>query len=129
MGQHDTSQDVQNRFTAYLQIALKRKKRDYQRKQARIKGREFLTDFQDTEYPDYHVSDMPDWPKYTENSMLLDALSSLTERERCVLFARILDGIRYDELPSSLSLRYSAAASVYRRAIQKLKKAMKEERE
>lgn len=127
MGQHNTSQDVQNRFTAYLQIALKRRKRDYQRKQICAKGREVLTDFQNTEYEDCHAYGAPDWPRYTGNSTLLEALACLTERERRVLFARILDGIGYDELPDSMDLRYGAAASIYRRAVQKLKKAMKGE--
>lgn len=124
MGQHDTSQDVQNRFTAYLQIALRHKKRDYQKKQSRVKGREFSTDFRDDDYPDCHAYGGPDWPRYAENSALIEAMARLTERERYVLFARILDGIGYDELPDSMNLRYSAAASIYRRAIGKLKKEM-----
>ena len=56
MGQQYDNQSrdcaLQNRFTGYLQIALKRKKRDYIQKQLRQKTREFPIDLQTIEIAD-----------------------------------------------------------------------------
>lgn len=128
MGQHDDSQDVQNRFTAYLLVALTRKKCNYQREQVRLKGRECSTDFQDAEYPDCRAYGVPDWPRYT-HSALMEALSRLTERERYIIFERVLNGREYNKLADGMNLRYNSTASIYRRAIQKLKRALKEGQE
>ncbi len=129
MGQHETSQDVQNRFTAYLLISLARKKRDYQKKQARARGRELLTDFQNGQYEDYRAYGMPDWPRHTpqsECSALIEALSGLTERERYIIFERVLMESGYSKLADSMNLQYSGAVALYRRAIRKLKRALGE---
>ena len=131
MGQHKASQDVQNRFTAYLLVSLARRKRDYQKNQIRTKSRELLTDFQDGQYEDCRSYGVPDWPRYTvqgECSALMDALYCLTERERYIIFERVLMESRYAKLADSMNLQYSGAASLYRRAIQKLKKKLEEGR-
>lgn len=129
MGQHDNSQDVQNRFTAYLLVSLARKKRDYQEKQTRARGHELLTDFQNDQYEDYRAYGSPDWPRYADQSeyfALAEALSHLTERERYIIFERVLNGQAYTKLADSMGLRYNSTTSIYRRAIQKLKRALEE---
>lgn len=51
---------LQNCFTAYLLVALKRKRRDHIQKQRRLKHHEFPTDFQDTLLADSSAHDMLD---------------------------------------------------------------------
>lgn len=127
MGQRDDAMAVQNRFTAYLLIALKHKKRDYIVKQERFQN-ELPTDFQSAQFADDStygmVSSLP-FPLQIEDDRLMDALGQLTAKERYILFERVLNDCGYDELADSLNLRYSGAASAYNRIIQKLRKALR----
>lgn len=114
---------LQNRFTAYLQAALRRKKCEYIQKQNRIKGREILTDFQVTELADSSECGV-NWGLSFEDFTLSQALDGLTAKERFILFECILNGKRYKELAEALNLRYNGAASAYRRVIKKLCKEL-----
>ena len=87
MGQQYENQSrnraLQNRFTAYLQIALRRKRRDYIQKRLRQDVHEFLTDFQETAFADGSNSDFGGTCRdlsQMEDSALLQALSGLTGR-------------------------------------------------
>ena len=111
---------LQNRFTAYLLTAIRRKKRDYIAKQERINGHEFAVDLQAAQFPDEAVD---------TNTLILDlalmqALDSLTARERYILLERVVNKRRYDELASLLGLRYSGVSSAYHRIIHRLRKEL-----
>lgn len=128
MGQQSTSQDIQNRFTAYLQTALKRKKRDYAQKQMHITAHEFLTDFQDTQYSgEYTIISETLFSFSVEDQAFMRALSMLKARDRYIFFERVLNGTSYHALANRLNLQYSSVAAAYRRTIQKLKVALEEE--
>ena len=62
-----------------------------------------------------------------QNEKLFWSLSTLTERERYVLFNRALDERSLEELAVELGLSYKGVAAIYYRAIQKIKKKMKGE--
>lgn len=124
MGQQNNSQDIQNRFTAYLQTAVKRRKRDYLKKQIRFASHEMLYDFGSAPYSACCGSS--DWLWYLPESEDVAFLSQLTSRERYILVERVLKGTGYDELAKRLGLQYNSAASAYHRAIQKVKKMLKE---
>lgn len=111
---------LQNQFTAYLLTALKRKKRDYMKKQMRINGHEFAVDFQTVQFPD----DTPGREIPAEDFALTQALDRLTARERYILFEHILNGRCYDALAKPLGLRYSGVSAAYHRVIQKLRKEL-----
>lgn len=121
---------LQNRFTGYLQVALKRKKRDYIQKQKRERAHEYLTDFQAVEFAGgsdcgFDGSSQDFWK--LEDAALTQALSELTVRERFILFERVLNGSGYGELAETLGLRYSGAASAYHNIIKKLCKELRGE--
>ena len=59
-------------------------------------------------------------------SELLNALEQISERERYVFMARVLDGISFEELGAELGLGYKGVAAVYYRAVSKIRKRMKE---
>ena len=131
MGQrNDNTNEVftlQNRFTAYLLTALKRKKRDYIKKQTRLCDHELLTDFQSEEYNDspVHLLKSTDQFSYRiEYDTLMQALSQLTDKERYILFERILNDCGYEELAHRLELNYGSVATAYHRIIKKLRKAL-----
>lgn len=110
---------LQNQFTAYLQTALKRKKRDYMRKQFRVANHEIAVDFQTTQFSDDTVR-AEGAEVLEENLALMQALSRLTARERYILFERMINGYGYDALTKPLGLRYSGVSAAYRRIVQKL---------
>lgn len=119
---------LQNRFTAYLLIAVKRQKRDYIQKRNQIKNNEvsITPGMEETmEYcvdngPMEHLSPM----EQMEDMALMDALKRLSEKERYVLFGRLLNESEYETLGGELGLRYSGVATIYRRVIKKLRKEL-----
>ena len=61
-----------------------------------------------------------------ENVALQCALEQISERERYVFMARVLDGISFEELGAELGLGYKGVTAVYYRAASKIRKRMKE---
>lgn len=132
MGQQYENQSrdcaLQNRFTGYLQTALKRKKRDYIRKQVRKRAYDFPADFQATQFADsseYSVDRNRQDLSQLEDTALAQALSKLTARNRFILFERVLNGSSYDTLAEILGLRSSGVASAYHSIIKKLRKELR----
>lgn len=118
---------LQNCFTAYLLVAIKRKRYDYLQKRCRLKCHEFSTDFQETLLANDSARDMLDRMPFSwqcENQALLSALDQLTARERYILLERVLNERSYNELGRSLGLRYNGTAAAYRRIIVKLRKKL-----
>ena len=59
---------LQNEFTAYLSLAVVRRKKDLLRKRERLQRHELSTDFQDSELPDTYSACIPDpFPLEFEN--------------------------------------------------------------
>ena len=63
---------------------------------------------------------------YFENKALEHAVWELTERDRYVLFSRIMAERSFEDLGAELGLSYKGIAAVYARAIKKLKRQMEE---
>lgn len=131
MGQHYEGQDetnaLQNRFTGYLLVALKRRKRDYINKRSRLENRELLTDFQRDPFPNesaYTV--MGNAPSFAqvEYSDLMQAISHLSAKERYILFERVLMECEYAELAEHLKLHRGSVSMAYHRIIKKLRKEL-----
>lgn len=131
MGQHYEGQNeinaLQNRFTGYLLVALKRKKRDYMNKRNRLESREFLTDFQSDLLPGESACIMtgkaPSFAQ-VEDSGLMQAISHLSARERYIFFERVLMECEYAELAERLNLRCGSVSTAYHRIIKKLRKEL-----
>ncbi len=65
-------------------------------------------------------------PMQMEDSALLHALKGISERERYVFFARVLDERGFESLAEEMGLGYKGVATIYYRALSKIKKKMKE---
>lgn len=119
---------LQNRFTAYLLTAVRRQKCAYIRKQNRIKSNEtsMTSEMEETmeccvdNGPIEHLPPM----EQMEDIALMDALKRLSEKERYVLFGRLINESEYETLGGVLGLRYSGVAAIYRRVIKKLRKKL-----
>lgn len=131
MGQHYESQSeinaLQNHFTGYLLVALRRKKRDYMNKRNNFENRELLTDFQNDPIPDesaYSIEAKAPSFAQVEDLDLLRAISHLSERERYILFERVLNECEYAKLAEYLNVRRGSISTAYHRIIKKLRKEL-----
>lgn len=120
---------LQNRFTAYLFSAVQRRRAQYIDEE--VKAQKISSLMEETTMDnsfDLEKIALADMPLYMrlQNEKLLLALSQLTERERYVYFSRTLDERDFEELGAELGLSYKGVAAIYYRAIQKIKKKMKE---
>lgn len=122
-GQKDTFA-LQNSFTAYVLVAIKRKKRDYLQKRSRIETYESMTDPLAVRFAGNPANELPFVAPQIEDDALMQALTQLTAKERYILFQRVLYGSEYDELAADLNLRYNGIASAYHRIIKKLRKEL-----
>lgn len=116
------SNAVQNRFTAYLITAIRRKKTDYWKKTEHVRTHELIVDtdevFEDGETSYENVMNIGG---EIQNEALEDALKRLSIRERYIIFARVVDMRGFAEIGTELGLGYQGVAAVYYRAIRKIK--------
>lgn len=116
---------VQNRFTAYLATAVKRRRNDYLQQQDRRQQIESLTE----DYPfllEYSIEQdmllgLPVLMQL-EDSALLCALKELSEWERYIFLARALDGKGFEVLAEETGMGYKGVSAVYYRTVQKIKR-------
>lgn len=126
--------DFQNQFTAYLVRAVRRKRRGYIEAQVRRLNREISTDlpeyFWDTEVQSNPMDELLfEEPAsfgevYFKNERLEAALRRLPDRDRDVLFSKVVAEHSFTEIAAEMGLSYKGVAAVYYRAIGKLKKEL-----
>ncbi|MCM1561440.1 MAG: sigma-70 family RNA polymerase sigma factor [Butyrivibrio sp.] len=123
-----TEQEIlQNRFTAYLSKAIQRRRKNYLEQIGRRKeetlSEEMITNlgiFMELDA----INELP-LIMQLESEPLFYALKSLNERERHVFLAKVLDEKKFHTLAIELGMSYKGAATVYYRAVKKLKESMK----
>lgn len=118
---------IQNQFTAYLTTAVQRRRNDYLQQLDRRRQIETLTE------------DFPFMPECSieqdmllglpalmqlEDSALFQALKELSERERYIFLARVLDGKDFETLAEEMELGYKGVSAVYYRTAQKIRRKM-----
>lgn len=118
---------LQNQFTAYLMTAVRRQKIDYLRRRARLGKYELPTglDSAFTQTLDALAENTRSVEQLVlESITLAQALDLISDRERYVFLARALEERGFGDLSAELGIGYNSAASIYYRAIQKLKRKM-----
>ncbi|MDE6641737.1 MAG: sigma-70 family RNA polymerase sigma factor [Acetatifactor sp.] len=120
---------MQNMFTAYLTTAVKRRRNDYIQQATKLQQMEDVTDSlqYNLEYgteEDIFLG-LP-LSMQLEDSALLHALKEVSERERHVFFARVLDERSFESLAEEMGMGYKGVTSMYYRTLRKIKKKMKE---
>lgn len=133
---NEESAYLQNRFTAYIVKAIRNRKRDIQRGRAKRYENELCVDFQEFACLYESRDGVPGKKSEKEatsfeeidfrNEVLERVIWSLSERDRYVLFARILEERSYEDLGDELGLAYKGVAAVYIRAVKKIREAMEE---
>lgn len=118
---------LQNQFTAFLVTAIRWQKSAYLKKRANLGKHELPTDF-DSAFAQ-SLEAMAE-NTFTVEQPVLDsialvrALGQLSDRERYVFFARVLEERSFDDLAAELGIGYKGVAAIYYRTIQKLKREM-----
>ena len=117
-----TEQDIlQNEFTAFITTSIERSRIKYLQREAnrsRLIG----------EMEDEKLALIPDGTDFVsnlcENDALAYALKQLDERERYVLFARVLEDKSFAEIADKLGVKYKCATMIYYRTTEKLRKIL-----
>lgn len=127
---------LQSSFTAYLVVAVRRRKKEIIQARIRHDEREVYVDLEECFFTmsgtDASLEDLIcDNPTsfddmYFENKELERALWTLTERDRYVLFAKAMADRSFEELAAELGISYKGITAAYARAIRKLKKEMED---
>ena len=109
---------LQNEFTAFIVTAMNRERIAYLKKASRRRSHVYIMSDEDLEL-------VPDESDFTielcENDALACALKELDERERYVLFARVLEEKSFEEIADNLGLKYKGVAAIYYRTTAKLR--------
>lgn len=117
------------RYTAYLNLVLNRKRKDYLRAQrlrieketeAKQKN-DYMSDIAEDDF----FEGLP-LLQQIENPTLAAGLRELKERDRLILIAHAVEGKSYDELSVELGLPYKSVATIYYRTLQKIKERMEQ---
>lgn len=123
---------LQNMFTAYVAKAVRNRRRDILRARMKRQENEMYVDVQ--EFFRVYEDKLGVSGKKSENEAvsfeeidfqneaLERAIWNLSDRDRHVLFARILEERSYEELSEELGIAYKGVAAVYIRAIKKIRK-------
>lgn len=141
------TESVQNRFTAYLQMAIINKRIQYINKKIRQRKKEQVqidllekgyTDF-DTQLIAYrkekeasvaaHWEQFPQLLEFVDNKRLIKEINRLKERERQILFAKIFGELPYRELGEVFDLEPKQAEMAYFYIIRKIRKRLEEWRD
>ena len=121
------NQLLQNRFTAYLLPAIRRKKAEYCEKRARAEAAEQPMDaellFMLRGAGERHWLE-----QYMERQMIQNALArvlhQLQEKERSIVLEHLLLTWTFSEIAAAHGMQYKAVAAVYYRAIQKIRREL-----
>lgn len=109
---------LQNEFTAVITTSLGRERLKHLKREARRRSHTYEMD-------DEMFDQLPDGSDFVldlcETDALASALKELDERERYVLFARVLEEKSFEEIADKLGLKYKGVAAIYYRTTAKLR--------
>lgn len=120
---------IQNRFTAYLLVALRRRKADFLLRRYSHQQHEQPVEAINTAYASLY--DMEDaicrtLDLQTEYTALMRLLEKFQERDRMIFLSRALEERSFAELADEFHIGYKGVAAIYYRTIQRIKKELEE---
>ena len=125
---HNEADKLQNRFTAYISVAIQRRRNAYIMQAMRQQQLESLTE-NPVSNGDYDILEdvLGELPllMQLENDKLLHALKELNERERQIFLARVLDEKSFVQIADEMGMKWKSVATTYYRTVTKLKELLK----
>ena len=109
----------QNQFTAYVVLAVKRKRQAYIKKKIRDKENQAK---REEEQSNFGAEENTVWDRLeVQNEELVAAVQQLKPKARFIVTGYVLKGKTFKELAQETKLTERAAASTYYRSIEKLR--------
>ena len=126
-GQNE-AETLQNQFTAYLSMAIQRRRYKYILQAIKQQQIESLTEnpVSNLEY-DIVQEIFEELPLLIrlENDTLLSALKELNEKERHIFLTRVLDEKSFEELANTTGVSYKSVTALYYRVLRKIRNRMR----
>ena len=114
----------QNQFTAYVVLALKRKRQSYIKKKQREHEKETRTK-KEAEQSEFRTAGYDMWSRMEpQNENLIAAMQQLSFKERFVVTEYVLKGKPFKKIAQETGLKEKGVASAYYRSIKKLRAEM-----
>ena len=111
----------QNQFTAYVVLAVKRKRQSYIKKKQREHEKETRTK-KEAEQSEFRTAGYDMWSRMEpQNEKLIAAMQQLSFKERLVVVGYVLEEKTFKEIAQEIGLSEKGVASVYYRSIEKLR--------
>ena len=108
---------LQNQFTAYVSLAIRRQRMDYIQKKKRVDDTELLFSPLHTSIP---VEDDP-FEKLLEYDALRNGLRQLREKELEIVLARVIEEKPFTEIAQEMGMTYKAVTQLYYRVMKRLR--------
>lgn len=108
---------LQNQFTAYVSLAIRRQRIHYIKKQKRVSDTELLFSPLHTSMP----SEDDPFEKLLEYDALMNALRQIREKERKIILARVVEEKTFAEIAQETGMTYKAVTHLYYRVMKRLK--------
>lgn len=142
----NTTDSVQNRFTAYLVTAVTNKRARYMERKNKLQEMEYVhVDLLEKNYTGFEAQfqsymneqsalNYDDLDKLQgllsmiESDRLLKAIGGLKERDRKLLFARVFGELTFEELGEKLEMTPKQAEMAYYYVIRKIRKNMEDKK-
>ena len=111
----------QNQFTAYVVLAVKRKRQSYIKKKQRDNEKETRTK-KEAEKSEFRTAGYDMWSRMEpQNEKLIAAMQQLSFKERLVVVGYVLEEKTFKEIAQEIGLSEKGVASAYCRSIEKLR--------
>lgn len=111
----------QNQFTAYVVLAVKRKRQSYIKKKQRDNEKETRTK-KEAEQSEFRTAGYDMWSRMEpQNEKLIAAMQQLSFKERLVVVGYVLEEKTFKEIAQEIGLSEKGVASAYYRSIEKLR--------
>ena len=96
---------LQNQFTAYVSLAIRRQRIHYIKKKKRLSDTELLFSPLHTSMP----SEDDPFEKLLEYDALMNALRQIREKEREIVLARVIEEKPFTEIAQEMGMTYKAS--------------------
>ena len=117
---------LQNTFTSYLTTAVRRERCLYLKRKRTHEAVELTVDIE-TYFDNLMTLDLETYCELREEiAETLKAIDNLQERERWVFLQRVLKDQDYKAIGKELGVSYFGAATIFSRAMKRLKEELKE---
>ena len=108
---------LQNQFSAYVTLAIRRQRIHYIKKIERKNSNELLFSPLYTSMP----SENDPFEKLLEYDALMNALHQIREKEREIVLARVIEEKPFEEIAQEMDMTYKAVSQLYYRILKRLK--------